>query len=113
MQKLEKLSAAIGVEAIEVSEGGAFLNTEQLTALEETLSKEPEASDLSSKEEEISALNDKISSLETDLAAARKLPAAEPAAVHVSSDASDSGDINAILSPMTMSERIAYLKNHS
>lgn len=113
MNKHEKLASLIGVESIEHTQEGAFLNAEQLDAVEAALSREPEG-EASGNSEEVNTLNERITELETELAEARKLPGADPAAVVVSSDsADDTADINAVLAKMTMAERIEYLNTRS
>ena len=112
MIKLTNLTAALGVEAIEVTDEGAYLNQQQLAVLEERLAPDagaPAEPDTS----EVDALNERIVTLEGELAEARRLPGAEPASVSVSSDADTSAeDINAVLSTMSIAERMAYLKSH-
>jgi len=113
MIKLTNLPVALGVEAIEVTEEGAYLNTEQLAVLEECLA--PAAEDTTTIPDPgvVDALNERISTLESELAEARRLPGAEPASVSVSTDSESSEeDINVVLSTMSIAERMAYLKSH-
>lgn len=112
MIKLTNLTAALGVEAIEVTDEGAYLNQQQLAVLEERLAPDAGAP-IEPDTSEVDALNERIITLEGELAEARRLPGAEPASVSVSSDADTSTeDINAVLSAMSIAERMAYLKSH-
>jgi signal peptide peptidase SppA len=126
--KYPRLSAALGIEDLEVGEENLMLDQQQLEQLEAQLSIEvhlqpvqdavPMESANAELEGQKSALasqleesNNRVAELEAELAYTRKLPAAQSAAVHASGDnAAVSEDINKVLENMTMKERVAYLK---
>jgi len=111
MKQLTLLTALLAVGAIEITDGGAFLNVEQLEAIEDKLNADASALQAANQATEaVDTLNDRITSLEADLAEALKTPGAVTATTKVENDNLDTKeDINAKLENMTMAERIEFL----
>jgi len=127
------VNSVLGVEKLEATSDGVFLNENQLEAIEAKIkadseaiaaakpeekkegTKTPEASKEDAKPGDdskptVEALTAEIVTLKADLAEARKVPGAAPAAAKVENDNLDTKeDINAKLENMTMAERIEFL----
>lgn len=118
---LPRLAAALGIETLESGEDGLMLDQQQMEQLEAQLAVEvqiqsteeanPLEAAVTELQSQLEASQSRVSQLETELAEARQLPAALPAAVQASGDDSAvSEDLNKVLENMTMKERVAYLQ---
>jgi ATP-dependent Clp protease, protease subunit len=127
------VNSVLGVEKLEATKDGVFLNEQQLETIEAKIkadseaiaaakpegkkegTKTPEASKEDAKPGDeskptVEALTAEIVTLKADLAEIRKNPGAAPATTKVENDNLDTKeDINAKLENMTMAERIEYL----
>jgi ATP-dependent Clp protease, protease subunit len=127
------VNSVLGVEKLEATADGIFLNEKQLEAIEAKIKADSEAIAAAKPEEKkedtktpeaskgdakpgddskptVEALTAEIVTLKADLAEIRKNPGAAPATTKVENDNLDTKeDINAKLENMTMAERIEFL----